>query len=325
MVSPISMPIPPLGYGGSQRVCCNLALGLKKYVKNVFISGVKGSEAFKGMNVIESIVKARRGAKKKDYLNYFKDIAHKIKSHKIDLIHGHGHWIEDIASCFPNVPIVSTIHGHEEKLPQNASLVFVSHSQKKNYETLDLKQDFTVIYNPINLSEFPFISKKENYLIFMAKLNWKVKGLDMAMRVAKKSGHQLIICGNGLSFFKRLMLPSFVSYGGEVWGEKKGLLLGKAKALLYPTKWPEPFGLAPAEANACGTASLVLNNGAMKEVVKDQVSGFVCSSEEQMLEKINFLNTIKPKACRNWVENNFSHEKIALKYFDFYKNILGKK
>ncbi len=51
------------------------------------------------------------------------------------------------------------------------------------------------------------------------------------------------------------------------------VLLRKACALLYLPNL-EPFGLAPLEANSCGTAVIGLQEGGIKETVKDGVNGF---------------------------------------------------
>jgi len=40
---------------------------------------------------------------------------------------------------------------------------------------------------------------------------------------------------------------------GEVAREEKNRFLRNAAALLFPIRWPEPFGLVMAEALACGT------------------------------------------------------------------------
>jgi len=61
-------------------------------------------------------------------------------------------------------------------------------------------------------------------------------------------------------------------------------LLGGAAALLFPIRWPEPFGLVMPEALACGTPVLALRAGSVPEVIGDGVTGFICSDEDELAE-----------------------------------------
>ena len=51
--------------------------------------------------------------------------------------------------------------------------------------------------------------------------------------------------------------------------------VGKARVLLFPSIWPEPFGRSMIEAFATGTPVVASNTGAMKEIVTDGVNGLL--------------------------------------------------
>ncbi len=53
-------------------------------------------------------------------------------------------------------------------------------------------------------------------------------------------------------------------------------LLREAKALLFPIRWKEPFGMVMPEAMACGTPVIALNHpgSSVEEIVDNGVNGF---------------------------------------------------
>jgi len=69
-----------------------------------------------------------------------------------------------------------------------------------------------------------------------------------------------------------------------VGGDDQVALLGGAKALLYPVRASEPFGLVLAEAMACGTPVAALDRGAVPELVDEGVTGGVFESLDALAE-----------------------------------------
>ncbi len=51
--------------------------------------------------------------------------------------------------------------------------------------------------------------------------------------------------------------------------------MARAAVVLYPALWDEPFGMAAAEAQACGTPVVAFGRGALGEVIADGVTGFL--------------------------------------------------
>ena len=317
IVPPPSRTLPCRGYGRTQRVCIWLTQGLEKIGQHVLIGAVKGSEPEDLPMVIAGKTKPSSNSPRV-LRSYFRQLRDHIP-YRLDVIHGQGYWIDTIREFFPDVPLIATIHGHGEELSKE-NLVFISESQKREYQRISPGVNGKVIHNPIKIDEFRYIEEKQDYLLFMARLDWDVKGIMEAIEVARRVGMPLKIAGPGFNGkVKEAMTPD-MEYVGEVFGERKNQLLANARALLYPTKWPEPFGLAPAEANACGTPAVVLNNGAMPEVVKDGVSGFVCDSIDQMCHSVGKLNDIKPADCRDWVQQ-FDYRNVAGNYLKFYQQV----
>jgi len=94
-----------------------------------------------------------------------------------------------------------------------------------------------------------------------------------------------------------------------------------ARALLFPIQWNEPFGIVMIEAMACGAPTLALPGGAVEEVVRDGVSGYVCRSAEEMAQRVQALR-FDPESVRAYVAENFSLEKMAQSYVELYQQVI---
>jgi hypothetical protein len=82
---------------------------------------------------------------------------------------------------------------------------------------------------------------------------------------------------------KPLLRKSGVEFIGGVGGHEKDVFLNDAAALLFPIRWPEPFGLVMAEALACGTPVVALRAGRVPEVIDHGRTGFIGDDEDDLL------------------------------------------
>ena len=76
--------------------------------------------------------------------------------------------------------------------------------------------------------------------------------------------------------------------------DEKIELLGRACAMIFPIRWPEPFGLVMVEAMACGTPVVTTNWGAAPELVDDGVTGFRRDGEDDLVEAIGQVGDARP-------------------------------
>jgi glycosyltransferase involved in cell wall biosynthesis len=77
------------------------------------------------------------------------------------------------------------------------------------------------------------------------------------------------------------------------------------------------------EAMACGAPVLAMPRGAVPEVVKDGVSGYLCHSVEELAQRAADLH-LQPEAVRRYVQENFSAKKMAGRYATLYAELLEK-
>jgi glycosyltransferase involved in cell wall biosynthesis len=123
-------------------------------------------------------------------------------------------------------------------------------------------------------------------------------------------------------FFEREVAPHLrrpgVTYVGEVGGRHKAELFAKARALLMPIRWAEPFGMVMVEALATGTPVIAFPEGSAPEIVEDGRCGFLVEDTEEMAVAVARLESIKPSGCRE-AARRFDADLIAARYEDVYR------
>jgi glycosyltransferase involved in cell wall biosynthesis len=112
-----------------------------------------------------------------------------------------------------------------------------------------------------------------------------------------------------------------VEWTGEADSERKKDLLSRARCLLFPLQWPEPFGIVMVETMACGTPVVALREGSVPEVVEDEVTGFVCDRMEEMPDALERLAEIDPEACRQRVAARFDVDVMVSGYESIFAEI----
>src|SRR5262245_2435026 len=91
-------------------------------------------------------------------------------------------------------------------------------------------------------------------------------------------------------------------------------LLAGALGLLFPIDWPEPFGMVMIEAMACGTPVLATPRGAVPEVVRDGVTGFLRQDLDDLADAARGLRDLDRAGCRAWVAERFSGPAMTRAY-----------
>ena len=185
------------------------------------------------------------------------------------------------------------------------------------------------IHNFVDMKKYTFVPSvaPDAPLVFLGRIE-SIKGADLAIAIARTSGHRLVLAGNHAQdgterdFWDRKIAPQLghggIEWIGEVDDAAKNTLLGTAAALLVPVQWDEPFGIVFVEALACGTPVIACPRGALSEIVRHSIDGFLVSGSAEACEAVGRLHTLSRAACRQRVEHNFSVNVIAAKYEQLY-------
>jgi glycosyltransferase involved in cell wall biosynthesis len=242
-----------------------------------------------------------------------------------------------LAGLAGEVPMLTTMHCNiapDRRVIWDAYDGFyntVSWAQRRSMPKLERPQFAGVAYNGIDVASFPFDEQKEAYLLFLSRVSIE-KGPHIAIEAAKRSGDRLLIAGKvdmaDYQYYLSAVAPQLdgkqIIFLGEADATRKRELYRRARAVLMPIVWEEPFGLVMAEAQACGTPVIAFGRGAAREVVRHGETGFVVDNVDQMVEAIGRVGDIDPAACRKAMEDRFDVPQLAERYLELYERIIGR-
>lgn len=255
---------------------------------------------------------------------------------KYDLLHFHHPEVAaPFAKLFPEVPVVYTLHDpvydwYKEFLELYATpnQYYISISNNQRIPAPDLSYIDTV-YNGIDTAQFE-ISEDEHddYLLFAGRIVPE-KGVKEAIQVAQETDSRLLIIGpvyhDQQGYFDQYVKPHLnekILYLGFLERDDVVRYYQKAKALLAPIQWEEPFGLNMVEAMACGTPVIALRRGSVPEIIESGKTGFIVDSIAEMSEAVAKLDSISADDCRKHVEENFSLKNMVDGYEEAYRKVL---
>ena len=259
------------------------------------------------------------------------------RAEEFDVIHNHlGHFVLPLTQ-FVSTPTVTTIH-YPFKNP--VIDIFFDQYKEKNYFTslsYSMREQFPGldyvgnVYNGIVVDDFVYQDQPEDFVLFFGRMS-PDKGVHLAIEAARLAGERIVIVGlvppDDEEYFNVKIKPLIdndrVKYLGAMSYQDKISFFGRAKAMLHPALFPEPFGLTLVEAMACGTPVIAYNRGAIPEVIDDKVTGFVVSGDQEMADAIKKVGNIKREACRQRVEKNFTVDKMVDGYLAAYDKAIHK-
>ncbi len=311
--------LPVLEYGGVERAIVWLIEGLHELGHVVTFIGPQGSTVPQCRNVPFACegVKVPSPEQIRGFLPRDADLIHFNTDSRFE--HEYG------------IPFLVTVYGAlKDFRGLDGRYCFISYAQRSYW-------GYTrnpVVHIGLNQDEYIYREAKDDYLLFLSRVDWDVKGVDWAIEVAARTGRRLIIAGNVHrktfinSYWRGYLkkrLSDRIQYVGPVGGELKAMLLAKARALIFPTQWCEPFGIVTIEALASGTPVITTRNGAMPEIVEHGQNGFLCKDVEEMAEAVTHIDSISARECVKRIREEFNHRQMASEYVKLYGAALGKR
>ena len=171
-------------------------------------------------------------------------------------------------------------------------------------------------------------------LVFLSRVE-EIKGAHWAIEIARRTGRRLIIAGNHSDrndpegeFWRQKIAPEIgkggIEYVGPVDDVQKNALLGQARAMVVPIQWDEPFGIVFAESLACGAPVVSCPRGALPEIVRPGVDGFLIKSIEEGCEAVERVGALDRTECRRRAVDHFSADAVVARYLALYSKVRAR-
>lgn len=290
------MPIPARKYGGVERLIWWLGKELTRLGHTVSYLAGRGSEC--------------PFAKKVYCYDSAKSFNLQIPQ-EVDLIHFFLPLTEPIQK--PHIMNYQYNFFPSDTLPLNTCFASRNHARRHGSECFVHHGLDPEDFGPVDFSRF------RRDLLYYAYAKRPEKNLKGCLRIARKSGEVLKVVGGKPKWYK---CRPWVNYSGFLGGQEKLDALGSTRALLYPVRWHEPFGLSITEAMYFGNPVLGTPYGSLPEIVTGDV-GFLSDREGELIQAVKDLERFDPKACHARVMEHFTSRQMTQKYLQLYAKVLN--
>jgi glycosyltransferase involved in cell wall biosynthesis len=241
-----------------------------------------------------------------------------------------------------DTPVLATLHlprrfysaGSFLEVPQNVSFNCVSDSQARSFD--DLEAMAGIVPNGIALDCFEARGDAERDndregLLWLGRI-CEEKAPHLALEIAGKAGLPITIAGQVYPFsyhqqyFEREVVPRLQSIPNARFvsapsAELKRRFLRKARAILITSLAEETSSLVAMEAAASGTPVIALRRGALPEVVREGITGFLVENEDEAVLALQKISGISREGCVQHAQKNFSAVRMAERYFELYERL----
>ena len=338
MVAPPWYEVPPSSYGGIETIVADLVgqLSARGHEITLIGAGRDLTPASRFVAVFDEPPSSRLGEATPEVL-HAATVGEILQGLDVDLVHDHS-LAGPLLARGRTVPTVVTMHGpvtgeHGDimaRLGDSVHVVAISDAQRGDRPELNWAG---TVYNAIDVDAFPYVEDKENFVLWIGRFS-PDKGPGLAIDAARAAMLPIVLAGKRSEpaeqeFFEAEIEPRLgdgVTYVGEVGGQAKRDLCARARALVFPIQWDEPFGMVMIEALACGTPVVATARGSVPEIVLDGATGIVLEPDagiEEIAAALHAAVDIDPRRCRVSVAERFTPAHLADGYEEIYRSVLA--
>ena len=334
LISTPFIAVPPPEYGGTELIVAELAQALRAFGAEVVVY-TTGDSHLEGIECrsyfARPIWPPEPGPERTHAAWALRDIARDPRG--FDVVHSHCNAVVALAGLC-RVPLVHTVHHDVDEAlsaiyrqaPQ-VHRVAISHNQAR----LEPAGLHSVVHHGLSPARFA-AQRDDGYLLFIGRY-CSVKAPHIAIDIAREAGLPLVLAGRhheepgDEGYFEREMRPRLslpgVTNVGPVGGAQKADFISRARALVFPIQWEEPFGLVMIEAMLSGVPVLALSRGSVPEVVDEGLTGTICETPADLAMAAKVAHLFDRGRVRAHAQRRFSAARMAESYLGVYERVLA--
>jgi glycosyltransferase involved in cell wall biosynthesis len=341
-VAPLFASIPPVTYGGTERIVHNLTEELVRRGHDVTLFATGDSRTSARLVSIREEGLFESWEKGVSFRWEFCHVAAAVevlrRSSEFDVIHFH---MGALSAPFAAVSRTPTLHSMPsplrvddiwtiERFPE-AAMTARSHSQITEVAEWR-RRTISVVHNGCDFNLFSPPTGPGRYLAFLGTMS-AVKNPRDAILIARRAGFPIVLAGEPQDHEDRAYFDAEVrplidgkaaQWIGTVCDRQKNELLHDAAALLFPIEWEEAFGIVMIEAMACGVPVLAYERGSVPEVVDLEITGYYGDTVEELAELVPRALRLDRMAIREHARRRFSREVMTDGYMKIYESLTAR-
>lgn len=339
--------------GGSQAFVSDLARGLVSRGHEVHVYAATGSE-IPGVTVIDTGVDPgslaatlyrAAGAPGRDpaaAAPAFASAYSAVQATRYDVIHNHAFDAPAISLATGlNTAVVHTLHLPPDAViaaalrqaadgGQPPAVACVSGFQASRWREVAGVDAVLPPYVPTR--SVPWSDAAGDGAIFAGRLSPE-KGAAEAIGIAQAAGVRIDIYGDAYD-------AGYAREQIDPWRDAPGVavhqgvprtsmwaIMARAAVVVCPAMWDEPFGMAAADAQACGTPVVAFRRGGLGEIIVEGVTGFLVAPDDiqKAADGVRRTAQISRAACREHAERSLDLERSLDAHELLYRRVIRRR